>query len=82
MILFGTDNFSFYARKMLIDGHVLQIDRPQFQALANEVNKIGVNVNQIAKTVNTTGMIFGDDVNRLQEMVEEIWRLLKSYLSV
>ena len=81
MSLFGTNNFSLYARKMLIDGYVVRIDMSQFQALANEVNKVGVNINQIAKTVNTTGIIFGDDMNRLKEMVDEIWRLLKSSLS-
>jgi len=77
----GTENFSRYARKMLIDGYVIHIDLSQFQTLAAEVNKVGVNINQIAKTVNATGMIFGDDLKQLKEMVNEIWRLLKSSLS-
>ena len=77
-----TDNFSRYARKMLIDGYVLHADLSQFQELAGEVHKVGLNINQIAKTVNTTGMIYGDDMNRLREVMDEIWRLLKSSLSV
>lgn len=77
----GTDNFSRYARKMLIDGYVIRVDLAEFQALANEVNKIGVNINQIAKIVNATGTIFGDDMQRLKEMMDELWRLLKSFLS-
>jgi len=81
MALFGTRNFNRYALKMLLDGYVVHLDLTEFQNLANEVNKVGVNINQTAKTVNANGMIFGDDMNQLKEMVDEIWRLLKSYLS-
>jgi hypothetical protein len=77
----GTDNFSRYARKMLIDGLVVHVDLSAFQTLAAEVNKVGVNINQIARVVNSTGMIYGDDMNQLKEGMEDIWRLLKSYLS-
>ena len=77
-----TDNFSRYARKMLIDGRVIHVDLSPFQELAGEVHKLGVNINQIAKTVNATGMIYADDMTRLKEVMEEIWRLLKSSLSV
>ena len=78
---FGTGNFNAYARKMLIDGYVVHLDIEKFQLLAGEVNKIGTNINQIAKISNTTGMIFGDDIEKLKEMVNEIWQLLKSSLS-
>jgi SepF-like predicted cell division protein (DUF552 family) len=82
MELYHTNNFSRYARKMLIDGYVIHVDLSQFQELAREVQKVGVNINQIAKTANATGMIYGDDMNRLKEVMDEIWRLLKSSLSV
>lgn len=81
MAQFGTENFSAYARKMLIDGYVVHVDLSDFQMLAGEVNKVGVNINQIAKGVNESGLIYGDEMQRLQEMMEEIWRLLKSFLS-
>ncbi|WZL79886.1 plasmid mobilization relaxosome protein MobC [Eubacteriales bacterium mix99] len=78
---FGTENFSRYARKMLIDGYVIHVDLSQFQMLAGEVNKVGININQIAKTVNASGMTYPDEMEHLKEMVNEIWRLLKSFLS-
>lgn len=53
----------------------------KYHELAGEVNKIGVNVNQIAKAVNTRGGIYADELCRLQEMINEIWQLLKSSLS-
>jgi len=78
---FGTANFNAYARKMLIDGYVIHVDLTEFQTLAAEVNAIGTNINQIAKISNTTGMIFGDDIEKLKEMMNEVWQLLKSSLS-
>jgi len=78
---FGTGNFNAYARKMLIDGFVVHIDLEKFQLLAGEINKIGTNINQIAKVSNATGLIFGDDIEKIKEMVNEIWLLLKSSLS-
>jgi hypothetical protein len=81
MSLYHTDNFSRYARKMLIDGYVIHLDLSEFQKLSGEVNAIGVNINQIAKVANTTGRVYENDITQVKERVEEIWRLLKSYLS-
>jgi len=78
---FGTDIFSRYARKMLIDGYVIRLDLSDFQRLSAEVNAIGNNINQIARVANTTGTVFENDIAQAKERVEEIWRLLKSYLS-
>jgi len=81
MELYGTENFNAYARKMMIDGYVVKVDTAHFQDLAHEVNKIGTNINQLARVANTTGTVTGNDISRVQELVNEIWRLLKSSLS-
>jgi len=78
---YRTDNFSRYARKMLIDGYVLHLDLTEFQKLSSEINAIGVNINQITKTVNSTRSIYGNDMIQLRELVNEVWRLQKSFLS-
>ena len=77
----GTDNFSRYARKILIDGYVIHVDLSNFQKLSAEVNAVGININQIAKTVNATGRVYESEINEVKEKIDEIWRLLKSYLS-
>jgi len=81
MELYGTENFNAYARKMMIDGYVVKVDTAHFQDLAHEVNKIGTNINQLARIANTTGTAAKSDISRVQELVNEIWRLLKSSLS-
>ena len=77
----GSNNFSQYARKMLIQGYTLQLDLREFQKLSGEINAIGVNINQIAKTANTSRSIYASDVIKLRESVNEIWRLQKLFLS-
>ena len=50
----GTGCFSVYARKMLIDGYVIRLDYSDVKAMTAELQKIGTNINQIAKRVNAT----------------------------
>lgn len=81
MALMKTHNFNAYARKMLIDGYVIEVDLSQYYELTGEVNKIGVNINQIARIVNETRGISPQQIERLQQEVEQIWQLLKLSLS-
>lgn len=53
MKLMPTKNFAAYARKMLIDGYIIQIDHSDIKAMTAEIQKIGVNVNQIASASST-----------------------------
>lgn len=55
MKLIPTKNFAAYARKMLIDGYIIQIEHSDIKAMTAEIQKIGVNVNQIARRANATG---------------------------
>ena len=76
----GTHNFGAYARKMLIDGYIIKVDYSEQRKLAAEVNKIGVNINQICKRINETGRAFVEDVSELKYRMEDVWQLLKSKL--
>ena len=80
MKILGTRNFGAYARKMLIDGYIIKVDYSEQRKLAAEVNKIGVNINQVCKRINETGRAFAEDVSELKSRMEDIWRLLKSRL--
>ena len=75
MALLHTRNFSAYARKMLIDGYVVHIDTTDIRAQTAELQKIGVNVNQIARRVNSTGSVYQEDIDEIKGVLNEIWRL-------
>ena len=44
-----TRNMETYLRKMEIDGYIIQVDHSDIKKMAAELQKIGVNINQIAK---------------------------------
>ena len=76
-----TNNFGAYARKMLIDGYAVNTDYSDLKAVCAEMQKIGVNINQIARRVNATSRIYEQDFTEIQGKVDEIWRLLRLSLS-
>ena len=76
MKILGTHNFGAYARKMLIDGFIIKVDYSEQRKLAAEVNKIGVNINQICKRINSTDRVYAEDVAELRNRMNEVWKLL------
>ena len=78
MIESKTKNMGAYLRKMAIDGYIVNTDTTPLKKQYEEMHKIGVNINQIAKKVNTTGDLYPEEMQELKEMVKELWRILKS----
>ena len=56
-----TMNLSAYSRKMLIDGYIIVLDLQEVKTHTAQLQKIGVNVNQIARRINGTGRIYVED---------------------
>ena len=75
-----TLNLSAYARKMLIDGYIITLDLQEVKGHTAQLQKIGVNINQIAKRINETGRIYADDMDEIKLAMEEIWRLERRLL--
>ena len=75
-----TLNLSAYARKILIDGYIITLDLQEVKGHTAQLQKIGVNVNQIAKRINETGRIYADDMNEIKRAMEEVWRLERRLL--
>lgn len=69
-----------YLIKMAIEGAVIVQDLDNMRDFTNEINKIGVNINQIAKHINTTNNIYKSDIEEIKEKVEEIYKIVESIL--
>ena len=54
------------AKRVIID---------EIKAMTAEIQKIGVNVNQIARRVNATGNAYQEDIEEIKGVLAEIWRL-------
>ena len=78
MAQLGTKNFSAYARKMLIDGYIVHIDTGPVRAQTAELQKIGVNINQIARRINSTGTVYAQDLEDIKGALAQIWQLQRS----
>ena len=70
-----TSNMEAYLRKMAIDGYIIQIDHNDIKEMTAELQKIGVNINQIAKRANATGNVYQEDIEEIKGALKEIWRL-------
>ena len=77
MRLVHTDNLSAYLRKMAVDGYIIETDHTDLKSIAAEMQRIGTNINQITRRVNTSGSAYQGDIAQVQEGVLEIWRLLR-----
>ena len=75
MKLVPTSNMAAYLRKIAIDGYIIQVDHTDIKAMTAEIQKIGVNVNQIARRVNATGNAYKEDIGEIKGVLAEIWRL-------
>ena len=75
MKLVPTRNMEAYLRKMAIDGYIIQIDHADIKAMTAEIQKIGVNINQIARRVNATDSVYQEDIEEIKGVLAEIWRL-------
>ncbi len=72
---------STYIKQMALRGRIINIDLQNCHEYITALNKIGSNVNQIARCVNATGYITDDEIRQIQNMTEEVCRISSAYLS-
>ena len=74
------DNFQNYARHMLLAGAIHYVDYSELQQLKWEVNKIGNNINQIAKLANQFEEISKEDIDDLLDLIHQVEWLVSNKL--
>lgn len=73
-------NVTKYIRKIALNGSINIYNFKDAHSIIYEINKIGVNVNQIAKKVNETDNIYKVDVETLKIGYDELCLMLSQYL--
>lgn len=78
MAIHGFKNFNTYARYMLLTGEVITVDYSELVKLRTEINRIGTNINQLVKYVNTNEEVSIEHYQSLQELLSEIKQLMNT----
>ena len=77
----GMHSRSSFIRHMILQGYVYDVDYSALRKSNEQLSKIGTNINQIARRVNSTGYIFPEEIKNIQEQLKDIWDIQKSILS-
>ena len=80
MALAGVRNMSGYLRKMAIDGYVINLELPELAEGVKLLRYISNNVNQMARTMNSGGAVYPDEVNDICTKQDETNRLFGAIL--
>ena len=80
MALAGTKNMSAFIRKMALDGRIILLDMDEIKTLVSLLRRTSANVNQIAKRVNSTGRVYENDLEEIQNRLGEVWAALDDVL--
>lgn len=68
----GMTNFNAFARIMLIMGEVKILNFEELKELRKEINRIGVNINQIAKKVNEDDQASLNELSQILELQKHL----------
>ena len=72
-------NMSHFIRKCVLEKEIYQINLEPFRDLQGLLSNATSNINQIAKHVNSTGIIYKDDINDMKKQIEhfskELWQI-------
>ncbi|HEN6578547.1 TPA: plasmid mobilization relaxosome protein MobC [Streptococcus agalactiae] len=78
-------NMSHFIRKCVLEKEIYQVDLEPFRDLQGLLSNATNNINQITKRVNSTGIIYKDDINDMKKQIEyfskELWQIHSLLLS-
>lgn len=63
---------SHFIRKCVLEKEIYQVDLEPFRDLQGLFSNATNNINQIAKRVNLTCVIYKDDINAMKEQIEHL----------
>ena len=81
MTQMGTSNMEAYLRKMSIDGYILKLALPALKDMLYLLLRSSNNLNQIAKRMNQTGRLYGEDMDDILQNQERLWQAANTILA-
>lgn len=69
-----------YIRRIAVRGIIKSFDMKQFNHLIMSFNRIGNEVNQIARVANSTKSVYAEDIEDLKKTFEDLRTVFANYL--
>lgn len=73
MAIYETTNMGAFIRKMAIDGYVVKIDIPELKEMVRLLGIANNNINQIARSLNSTGQIYETDLEEIRTRIDGLY---------
>ena len=80
MELYGTGNMGAYLRKMAIDGYVIKLELPDLKEMIRLLGIANNNINQIARSLNSTGRIYKTDIQEIRDRIDGLYDYARKIL--
>ena len=81
MAQMGVPSFQYYAKNQLVKGKVVQIDFSELKDLRVAINRVGTNINQIAKHANENQGVTPEEVAQVIDYLSELKEMVAVKLS-
>lgn len=81
MAQMGVPSFQYYAKNQLVQGKVIQIDFSELKDLRVAINRVGTNINQIAKHANENQGVTTEEVAQVIDYLSELKEMVAAKLS-
>ena len=75
-------NMSHFIRKCILEKEIYQVDLEPPRDLQGLLSNATSNINQIAKRVNSTGIIYKDDIHDMKKQIEYFSKELRQIHSL
>lgn len=81
MELSGIVSLGAYLRKIAIDGYVIRLELPELTEMVRLLGIANNNINQIARTLHTTGRVYEDDIKEIQTRIDGLYEEARKILN-
>ena len=69
-------SMNLFLRKCVLEKEIYTVDLEPFRELQGQLSNATNNINQIAKRVNSTGVIYRDDISDMKNQIEDLSKKL------
>ena len=80
MKAFGVRNRSTYLRTMMLNGYLLKLDLQEMHEAVRLMGKMSGNINQIARSLNSTGRIYEADIQEIRDRIDGLYDYARKIL--